>query len=288
MNSLKTGALMVALTMLFVFIGELLGGKQGMIAAFVLAGVMNALSYWFSDRIVLAMYRAQPADEASAPGLCQMVARLAERAAIPMPRVYIIPQEQPNAFATGRSPRHAAVAVTEGLLQIMEGAELEGVIAHELAHVRNRDILIGAVVATMAGAIMMLSRMAQFGAIFGGGRDSEGERGSGLTALFVAIFAGLAAVLIQMAISRSREYQADAAGAAISGRPRGLARALAALQNTAARVPMEAAPATSHMFIVNPFRAGGLVGLFSTHPPVEERIARLEQIARAAGDLREY
>jgi len=281
MNALKTGLRMVALTALFVFMGELLGGRQGMVTALALAVLMNALSYWFSDRIVLAMYRAREVDEASAPGLYRVVAHLAKRAAMPMPRVYIIPQAQPNAFATGRSPRHAAVAVTEGLLRVMDGQQLEGVIAHELSHVKNRDILIGTIAATIAGAVMVLARIAQFGAMFGGSRGGR-ERGGGLAVLLVAIFAGIAAVLIQMAISRSREYQADASAAALSDNPLGLAHALAALQTHASRVPMDANPATSHMFIVNPFSARGLVNLFSTHPRIEDRIARLEQMARAS------
>lgn len=281
MNTLKTGVLMVALTVLFVLIGELLGGRQGMVTALVLAVLMNALSYWFSDRIVLAMYRAQPVDEASAPGLHRVVENLAKRAAIPMPRVYIIPQAQPNAFATGRNPQHAAVAVTEGLLRVMDEQQLEGVIAHELSHVKNRDVLIGTIAATIAGAVMVLARMAQFGAMFGGGRSGGRDRGGGLAVLLVAIFAGVAAVLIQMAISRSREYQADASAAALSGNPLALASALAGLQTHASRVPMDANPATSHMFIVNPFSARGIVNLFSTHPPIENRIARLEQMARA-------
>lgn len=282
MNSLKTIALMIGLTALLVLIGDLAGGRGGMIVALGIATVMNLLSYWFSDRIVLAMYRAQQIDEATSPTFYRIVRRLSEKAGMPMPRVYVIPQAQPNAFATGRDPKHAAVAATQGLLQLMNEDELEGVIAHELSHVRNRDILIGTIAATMAGAVMILARMAEVAAIFGGGsRDRDEEGGGGFAMLVIAIFGAIAATLIQLAISRSREYQADASGAKLSGNPIGLARALAQLERAAARVPMEANPATSHMFIVNPFSARGVVRLFSTHPSIEDRIARLEQMARA-------
>ncbi|HUU55648.1 MAG TPA: zinc metalloprotease HtpX [Armatimonadota bacterium] len=277
MNTAKTVGLMVLLTGLFIVIGYWLAGEGGMIIAFGLAFLMNVFSYWFSDKIVLKMYRAQEVDEATAPALYGVVKRLAERAGMPMPKVYVIPQAQPNAFATGRNPSHAAVAATQGLLQIMDEEELEGVIAHELSHVGNRDILIGTIAATLAGAIMILARMAQFAAIFGGG-DSRERRGGGIGLIFIAIFSFIAAMLIQMAISRSREYQADASAAKLSGNPRGLARALDALQQGAQRMPMEASPATAHMFIVNPFSAKGLGKLFSTHPPIEERIARLERL----------
>ena len=278
MNTAKTVGLMMLLTGLFVLIGYWVGGRGGMVTAFLFALVMNLLTYWFSDKIVLKMYRAQEVDEASAPVLYGIVKRLAERANMPMPRVYVIPQAQPNAFATGRNPQHAAVAATQGLLQIMQEQELEGVIAHELAHVNNRDILIGTIAATLAGAIMILSRMAQFAAIFGGGSRDDDRDGGGFAGIFVAIFGAIAAMLIQMAISRSREYQADASGAKLSGNPMGLARALATLQRASERVPMNASPATSHMFIVNPFSAKGAANLFSTHPPVEERIERLERM----------
>ena len=278
MNTVKTAFLMMLLTGLFVLIGDAFAGQQGMILALVLAVVMNLFAYWFSDRIVLAMYRAREVDEATAPHVYAAVRRLVQRAGLPMPRVYMIPQAAPNAFATGRNPKHAAVAVTQGLLDILNEEELEGVIAHELSHVRNRDILIGTVAATLAGAIMILARMAQFTAIFGGGgRD---RRGGGLGLILVAIFSSIAAILIQMAISRSREYQADASAAKLTGNPRGLARALEALQRASSRVPMEANPATSHMFIVNPFSRQGMSRLFSTHPPIEERIARLESMGR--------
>jgi heat shock protein HtpX len=279
MNTAKTAFLMIVLTALFVLVGNLIGGQQGMVLALVIAAGMNVLSYWLSDRIVLAMYRAQLADEANAPDLYRIVRRLAESGGMPMPRVYIIPQAQPNAFATGRNPQHAAVAVTQGLLQIMNEAELEGVLAHELSHVKNRDILIGTIAATMAGAVMVLARMAQFAAIFGGGGRSNDREGGGIGYIFVAIFGAIAAMLIQMAISRSREYQADASAARLTGSPMGLAHALATLQRTAERVPMDANPATSHMFIVNPFTRKGIASLFSTHPPIQDRIERLERIA---------
>jgi len=277
MNTAKTVFLMFVLTGLFVLIGGYLGGEQGMIIALGFAFVMNIFSYWFSDKIVLAMYRAKRVEEATAPGLYAIVRRLTQRGGLPMPRVYLIPQAAPNAFATGRNPQHAAVAVTQGLLQMLGEEELEGVIAHELSHVRNRDILIGTIAATLAGAIMILARMAQFAAIFGGGSRNR-DRGGGIGLIFVAIFGTIAAILIQMAISRSREYQADASAAKLSGNPRGLARALEALQWSARRVPMQADPATAHMFIVNPFTAKGLLTLFSTHPPIEERIARLARM----------
>jgi heat shock protein HtpX len=239
---------------------------------------MNFASYWWSDRIVLWMYGAQEVSEAQAPEFHALVRRLAQRAGLPMPRVFIIPTDTPNAFATGRNPQHAAVAATEGILRILTPDELEGVMAHELGHVRNRDILISTVAATMAGAIMMLARMAQFAAFFGGGRSSEDEEGgsTGIVGMLIlAIVAPLAAMLIQMAISRAREYLADAAGAQISRKPWALADALQKLERAATAMPLDANPATAHMFIVNPLRGMSLLNLFSTHPPVEERIARL-------------
>lgn len=278
MNTAKTVFLMTVLTGLLVLAGRAIGGVGGMVVALGIACVMNLTSYWFSDKIVLAMYRAKEVDAASAPGLYRIVQRLAERGGLPMPRVYIIPQAQPNAFATGRDPNHAAVAATEGLLQLMKEDEIEGVIAHELSHVGNRDILIGTIAATLAGAIMVLAHFARFAAIFGGSRDDE-RGGGGIGLLFMAILAPIAAMLVQMAISRSREYQADASGAKLSGNPLGLAHALAHLQQASARVPMDASPATAHMFIVSPFRGGGVVSLFSTHPPIQERIQRLEKMA---------
>jgi heat shock protein HtpX len=279
MNTFKTMMLMIALTVLFVLIGGAIGGRYGMVYALAIATVMNLLSYWFSDKIVLAVYRARQVDEASAPGLYRVVRGLAEKTGMPMPKVYLIPQAAPNAFATGRDPAHAAVAVTQGLVQILDEEELAGVIAHELSHVRNRDILIGTIAATLAGAIMILARMAQFAAIFGGGRDDDSRSGNPFALLLLAIFGSVAALFIQMAISRSREYQADASGARMSGSPRGLARALAELQRSSARIPLSASPATAHMFIVNPFTPRGLIAMFSTHPPIEERIARLEAMA---------
>ena len=273
MNTAKTAFLMILLTGLFVLIGDAFAGQQGMILALGLAILLNFFAYWFSDRIVLAMYRAKEVDDATAPRLHASVRRLVERAGLPMPKVYMIPQAAPNAFATGRNPKHAAVAVTQGLLDLLNEEELEGVIAHELSHVKNRDILIGTIAATLAGAIMILARMAQFAAIFGGGgRD---RRGGGLGLIIVAVVSSIAAILIQMAISRSREYQADASAARLTGNPRGLARALEALQRASSRVPMEANPATAHMFIVSPFSRQGITRLFSTHPPIEDRVHRL-------------
>ena len=273
MNTAKTAFLMILLTGLFVLIGDAFAGQQGMILALGLAILLNFFAYWFSDRIVLAMYRAKEVDDATAPRLHASVRRLVERAGLPMPKVYMIPQAAPNAFATGRNPKHAAVAVTQGLLDLLNEEELEGVIAHELSHVKNRDILIGTIAATLAGAIMILARMAQFAAIFGGGgRD---RRGGGLGLIIVAVVSSIAAILIQMAISRSREYQADASAAKLIGSPRGLARALEALQRASSRVPMEANPATAHMFIVSPFSRQGITRLFSTHPPIEDRVHRL-------------
>ncbi len=281
MNTLKTTFLLTLLTLLLVFVGQMLGGNSGMIVALIFAAIMNLTTYWFSDRIVLAMYRAQPIEESDNPRLYNLVRRTATNSNLPMPRVYIIPTQTPNAFATGRNPKHAAVAVTSGILRILDEDELEGVISHEMAHVRNRDILTGSIVATLAGAISMLAFMARWAAIFGGfgGRDGEG-RGGGLGLLIMAIVAPLAALLIQMAISRSREYAADDAGAKISHKPLSLANALKKLQYASRRIPLQANPSTAHLFIVNPLSGKGMAGLFSTHPPVEERVARLEKIAK--------
>jgi len=282
-NRFRTTLLLAALTVLIVWIGRLLGGPQGMAIALVFAVVMNFGSYWFSDKIVLAMYRAQPVDEREAPELYNMVRELAASAGLPMPRVYIIPSETPNAFATGRNPEHAVVAVTEGLLRLLSAHEVRGVLAHELAHIKNRDILIGTIAASLAGAIMFLADMARWAAIFGGfrGNDDEGEGAGGLIGtLILAIVAPIAAMLIQMAISRSREYLADETGARIAGSPEGLAGALEKLAVASQRIPMvEAKPATAHMFIVNPLSGKSLVNLFSTHPPIEERIRRLRSFA---------
>jgi heat shock protein HtpX len=277
MNTMKTFFLMALLTVLLVAIGSWIGGQTGMVLAFLFAVVMNFGTYWFSDAIVLRMYGAKELSQGENPGLFQIIQDLAARAGLPMPRVYMIRGEQPNAFATGRNPAHAAVAVTEGILHTLSTDELRGVLAHELAHVKHRDILIGTVAATFAGAISMLAHMAQWAMIFGGGRSSDDrEGGSPIGSLVAIIVAPIAAMMIQMAISRSREYLADEGGAQIAGNPLPLASALRKLSLKAAQIPMEASPATAHMFIVNPLRGGGLMSLFSTHPPMEERIARLE------------
>ena len=273
---------MALMTVLFVLVGRAIGGDQGMVLAFGLAIVMNFFSYWFSHKIVLAMYHAKEVTEAEASELHAIVRNLATRGNLPMPNVYIIPTETPNAFATGRNPQHAVVAVTEGILRILNRDELSGVIGHELSHVAHRDILIGAIAATFAGAISMLANMAQWAMIFGGGggrRDREEGPGGAIAAIAMIILAPIAAMLIQMAISRSREYQADASGAHICGNPLALASALRKLQAGSQRIPMDATPATAHMFIVNPLRGGGMQNLFSTHPPLEDRIARLEKMA---------
>jgi heat shock protein HtpX len=277
-NTMKTTFLLALMTILIILIGRAIGGQQGMVLAFVLAGVMNLGSYWFSDKIVLAMYRAQEISPQEHPGIHQIVAELAQIAGIPKPRVYIIEDDSPNAFATGRNPQHAVVAVTTGIMRILSREELRGVLAHELGHVKNRDILIGSIAATMAGAIMMIANMARFAAIFGGsrGNDEEGGGGGIIGMLVLTIVAPLAAMLIQMAISRSREYLADASGAQFSHTPLSLASALEKLQRASQQIPMaDAKPATAHMFIVNPLSGRSLMSLFSTHPPIEERIARL-------------
>lgn len=281
MTIFKTTFLMTALTILFVFTGRAMGGESGMKMAFILAIVMNAGTYWFSDKIVLAMYRAKPVTETEEPRLYQTVRELATRAQIPMPKVYIIPTESPNAFATGRNPHHAAVAVTQGILQLLTPEELKGVLGHELGHVLHRDILIGTVAATFAGAISMLAHMAQWAMIFGGGnRDDRDRGGSPLVGLLMIFLAPLAATLIQLAISRSREYAADGEGARLLGDPLPLASALKKLQRGVQQIPMEAQPSTAHLFIVNPLRGRGLMALFSTHPPMEERIRRLEAMRK--------
>jgi heat shock protein HtpX len=277
-NTMKTTFLLALMTVLIILIGRALGGQQGMVLAFVLAGVMNLGSYWFSDKIVLAMYRAQEVSPQENPGIHQIVAELAQNAGIPKPRIYIIEDDSPNAFATGRNPQHAVVAVTTGIMRILSRDELRGVLSHELSHVKNRDILIGSIAATMAGAIMMIANMARFAAIFGGGRSSDEEGGGGgiIGMLVLTIVAPLAAMLIQMAISRSREFLADASGAQLSHNPLSLASALEKLQRASQQIPMaDAKPATAHMFIVNPLSGRSLMNLFSTHPPIEERIARL-------------
>jgi heat shock protein HtpX len=278
MNALKTTFLMALLMVLAVFIGYAIGGNGGMMIAFVFALGMNLVSYWFSDKIVLKMYKAEEITESASPRLFAVVRDLSQRAGLPMPKVYMIPTDTPNAFATGRNPQHAAVAVTKGIMDILTENELRGVLGHELAHVKHRDILIGTIAAVFAGAISMLAHMAQWAAIFGGGRSDNERGGGGLGLLAMAIVAPIAALLIQMAISRSREYLADEDGARFHGNPRDLASALAKLHRSAERVPMQATPATAHMFIVNPLTGRGLMSLFSTHPPMEERIKRLEAL----------
>lgn len=284
MNGIKTTILLATLTGILVAIGGMLGGQQGMVIALVFAGVMNFFSYWFSDKIVLKMYGAHEVDERQAPDLYAMVRELAERARMPMPRLYIIPQEQPNAFATGRNPSHAAVAVTQGIMRLLPRDELRGVLAHELGHVMNRDILISSVAATIAGAISMIANMLQWGAMFGGlgGRsDDEGNGGGNIVGLLVTIIvAPLVAMIVQMAISRTREFSADTTGAELSGAPLPLANALRKIEAYAHRIPMTAGnEGSAHMFIVHPFAGGGIARLFSTHPSTEERVARLEAMA---------
>jgi heat shock protein HtpX len=275
-NVFKTGLLLAALTAMLVLIGGAIGGQRGMLVAFFFAVVMNVFSYWFSDRIVLAMYHAQPVDEASAPHLYAMVRRLATRAGLPMPRVYLIPTDTPNAFATGRDPEHAVIAVTEGIMRILDEEELEGVLAHELSHVKNRDVLISTIAATLAGAITYLAHMAQWAAIFGGRSHDDDDGGTNpVAAMLMAIVAPIAAMLVQMAVSRAREYHADATGARIAGKTWGLAKALEKLHMAQHAVPMHANPATAHLFIVNPLTGRSFATLFSTHPPLEDRVARL-------------
>ena len=281
MNRFKTAVLLTSLTLLMVAMGSALGGRGGMYFAFLMACGMNLFSYWFSDTIVLKMYDAREITQVENPAFYTMIRKLTVQAGLPMPKVYIIPSDSPNAFATGRNAEHAAVAATEGILRILSPEELEGVMAHELTHVANRDILISTIAATFAGAISMLGNMLQWGAILGGGRRDDEEGGGILGSLALAIIAPIAAMLIQMAVSRSREYLADEGGARMCGRPLALANALRKLDSGSRMLPMqEARPATAHLFIVNPLTAGGLLQLFSTHPPMEDRIARLEQMAR--------
>jgi len=283
MNHFKTFLLMLVLTALFILVGSAIGGKTGALYAFIFAALMNFFTYWFSDKIVLKMYGARQVTQEEAPELYRIISDLTNKASMPMPKVYIMENDTPNAFATGRNPDHAAVAVTTGLLRILSREELTGVIGHELSHIKHRDILISTIAATIAGAIGMLASMARWGAIFGGARSSDDEGGGGganFLFVFVAtMIASIAAVLIQMAISRSREYLADEGGAHLS-HPLSLAKALGKLDMAARRIPMEANPSTAHMFIVNPLSGGGVLSLFSTHPPIHERIARLEEMAR--------
>ena len=281
-NLLKTAVLMAAITALFMLLGAYVGGRQGMVIALLVACGLNFFSYWFSDKLVLKMYNAREVDETSAPQFYRMVAELVQRAGLPMPRVYVIDEPAPNAFATGRNPEHAAVAATTGIMQVLSANELRAVMAHELTHVAHRDILISTISATMAGAISMLANFA----VFFGGRDSEGRPANPIAGLAVALLAPLAAALIQMAISRAREFEADRGGAELSGDPRSLASALEKIQAYARGTPLIAAernPQTAQMMIVNPLHGGGIASLFSTHPSTEERVARLLAMAGAAG-----
>ncbi|MGQ3685593.1 MAG: zinc metalloprotease HtpX [Candidatus Loosdrechtia sp.] len=280
MNYFKTAILLIALTVLFIWVGGMVGGQQGAIFAFVMALGMNFFSYWFSDKIVLKMYGAREVSAQEMPSYYGMVKELTVSAGLPMPKIYVLPTNAMNAFATGRNPGHAAVAVTEGLLNSLTREELKGVLAHELSHIKNRDILISTIVATIAGAIMLLANMARWAAIFGGygGRDGENRGGGGLGILFMAILAPIAALIIQMAISRSREYAADSGGARMTKNPLGLASALEKLHRATATRHMDAGTATSHLFIVNPLSGRSFLTLFSTHPPIEERIKRLREM----------
>ncbi len=284
MSTFKTAFLLTLLTLFFIAIGGALGGRQGMQMAFIFAMATNLFAYWFSDKIVLKMYRARPVTESEAPELVRTVRRLAQLGDMPMPKVYIIPTETPNAFATGRSPNHAAVAATEGILKILNAEELEGVLAHELSHVKNRDVLIGTIAAALAGAIYMVINMARWSMMFGG-RSDDRDRNSGpaqiVVFLIISIIGPLLAAMIQMAISRSREYQADDSGARLCRKPLALASALEKIHSISARVPMgNANPATAHLFIINPLSGRDLMNLFSTHPPVERRVEALQKLAR--------
>ncbi|MBV9610607.1 MAG: zinc metalloprotease HtpX [Acidobacteria bacterium] len=276
-NTLKTTALLAALTVLILLVGEALGGQRGMVIALGIAAVTNFISYFYSDKIALMTYSAQPASREELPRVYQVVERMTQRQGLPMPKIYVIPTDSPNAFATGRNPSHASIAVTRGILQLLDDEELEGVLAHELSHVRNRDILISSIAATLAGAVTLLARMAYWGALFGGfgGRDREERGGGALSALAMMILAPIAAMLIQLAVSRSREYQADASGAEMTHNPYALARALAKLDAYSKRIPMTASPSTAHLFIVQPLLGIDFAGLFATHPPIPKRIERL-------------
>lgn len=284
-NFLKTAFFLTLLTLLLIWLGAAIGGERGVMTAFIFAMVMNFGAYWFSDKIVLAMYRAQPLTEQEAPQIYDMVRRLTSSAGIPLPKIYAIPTQTPNAFATGRDPNHAAVAVTQGIMNMLSEDELEGVLAHEIAHVKNRDILLQTVVATIAGAISMLAYMARWAAMVGfGGRNNRRNSGNVIGLLAMTIIAPIAAMLVQLAISRTREYQADASGASISKKPLSLARALGKLHYANSRIPLQANPNTAHLFIVSPLTGAGLVKLFSTHPPVEDRMAKLEAMVKAGVD----
>jgi heat shock protein HtpX len=285
MNTLRTALLLTALTLLLVFVGQIAGGRVGAMYAFIFAIIMNFGAYWFSDKLVLAMYRAKPVSATEAPRLYSIVQELALNAQLPMPRMYVIPTQSPNAFATGRSKNHAVVAVTEGIMNLLDEDELKGVLAHELSHVRNHDMLVGSIAATLAGAISMLGMMVRWGAMFGGfgGRGDRDRDGGIIGLLAAAILAPIAAMLIQMAVSRSREYGADASGARLAGNPLYLANALAKLERGTQMRPLNGNPAAAHLFIVNPLRGKSMWNLFSTHPPIEERIRRLRQMAGVRG-----
>jgi heat shock protein HtpX len=275
-NTFKTAFLLTALTLILLFIGRIFGGQNGMLIALIIAAVLNFISYFYSDKIALAMYRAQPITREQLPRAYQIVEQLTQKIGIPMPKMYVIPTDSPNAFATGRNPQHASVAMTQGILNLLNDEELEGVLAHELGHVRNRDILISSIAATVAGAITYLAEMARWGMIFGGfERDRDNRGGGGFAALFMLILAPIAAMLIQLAVSRSREYQADETGAHFTGNPYALASALAKLDAYSKRLPLQATPSTAHLFIVQPFLGMSLGSLFSTHPPIAKRIERL-------------
>jgi heat shock protein HtpX len=275
-NTFKTAFLLTALTLLLMFVGRVLGGQNGMLIALVFAAVLNFVSYFFSDKIALAIYRAKPVTREELPRAYQIVELLTQKIGIPMPKIYVIPSDSPNAFATGRNPNHASVAVTQGILGLLNDEELEGVLAHELGHVRNRDILISSIAATIAGAITYLAEIARWGMIFGGyERDRDNRGGGGFAALLMLILAPLAAMLIQLAVSRSREYQADETGAHFTGNPYALASALAKLDAYSKRLPLQATPSTAHLFIIQPFLGMSLGSLFSTHPPIAKRIERL-------------
>ena len=275
-NTFKTALLLTALTLFLLFMGQIFGGQRGLVMAFGLAVVMNFVSYFFSDKIALKMYRAQPVTREQLPRAYAVVERLTAKMGIPMPKMYVIPTDSPNAFATGRDPKHASVAVTQGILDLLSDEELEGVLAHELGHVRNRDILISSVAATLAGAITLLARMGYWASLFGGGDRDNRDRGGGFVALLMLILAPIAATLIQLAVSRSREYQADATGAELTGNPYALANALKKLDAYSKRIPMQASPSTAHLFIVAPLLGGvNFANLFSTHPPIAKRIERL-------------